>query len=93
VSTTRSEAAAAPIQDVFPEEPISIAALARLHDRGDELSSAELERLTEPFRPFRMWVCFLLRVAVNRGLIPGVAGREMGLRRAARGRPAAISRP
>jgi hypothetical protein len=32
-----------------------------------------------------MWVCYLLRVAAGRkGLIEGVAGREMALRRAAR---------
>jgi hypothetical protein len=36
-------------------------------------------------RPFRMWVCYLLRAAAGRkGLIEGVAGREMSLRRAAR---------
>ena len=69
------------IQDVFPDEPIAIAALAHLHGSGDTLSGARLEALTEPYRPFRMWVCFLLRVAVNRGLIEGVAGREMRLRR------------
>ena len=69
------------IQDVFPDEPISIAALGRLHDLGDRLSPEQLARLSEPYSPFRMWVCFLLRVAVNRGLIEGVAGKEMALRR------------
>ena len=69
------------IQDVFPDEPISIAALGRLHGLGDQLSPEHLSRLTEPHAPFRMWVCFLLRVAVNRGLIEGVAGTEMALRR------------
>lgn len=69
------------IQDVFPDEPISIAALGRLHGLGDQLSPEHLSRLTEPYAPFRMWVCFLLRVAVNRGLIEGVAGTEMALRR------------
>jgi DNA-3-methyladenine glycosylase II len=72
------------IQDVFADEPISIAALGRLHGLGDRLTAEEIERLTEPYRPYRMWVAFLLRVAVNRGLIPGVAGREMALRRASR---------
>lgn len=71
------------IQDLFPDEPISVAALARLHGRGDTLTAAEIGELSEPYRPYRMWVCFLLRVAVNRGLIAGVAGREMTLRRAA----------
>jgi hypothetical protein len=27
-----------------------------------------------------MWVCFLLRVAVNRGLVGGVRGREAAIR-------------
>jgi hypothetical protein len=40
--------------------------------------------LTERSAPFRMWVCFLLRVAAGRGFIPGVAGREMAIRRASR---------
>ena len=69
------------IQDVFPDEPISIAALGRLHGLGDQLSPEHLSCLTEPCAPFRMWVCFLLRVAVDRGLIEGVAGKEMALRR------------
>jgi DNA-3-methyladenine glycosylase II len=69
------------IQDVFPDEPISIAALGRLHGLGDQPNPEQLSRLTEPYSPFRMWVCFLLRVAVNRGLIEGVAGKEMALRR------------
>lgn len=73
------------IQDVFPEEPVAIAALGVLHGVGDRPDAAQLRRLTEPYRPFRMWVCFLLRVAVNRGLIEGVAGREMSLRRQAQG--------
>jgi DNA-3-methyladenine glycosylase II len=64
------------IQDVFPEEPIAIAALGRLHGLGDEPSPAEVERLSDVYRPYRMWVCFLLRVAANRGLIKGVAGRR-----------------
>ena len=61
--------------------PGSIAALGRLHGLGDQLRPEQLSRLTEPYSPFRMWVCFLLRVAVNRGLIEGVAGKEMALRR------------
>ena len=69
------------IQDVFPDEPVALAALGRLHDLGDQPSPAQVAALTEPYSPFRMWVCFLLRVAVGRGLIEGVAGREMGLRR------------
>ena len=73
------------IQDVFPDEPISIAALGRLHEAGDQPSPELVRGLTDPYSPFRMWVCFLLRVAVNRGLIGGVAGNEMNLRRRHRG--------
>jgi DNA-3-methyladenine glycosylase II len=74
------------IQDVFAEEPISIAALGHLHGLGDRPTTGQVAELTEPYRPYRMWVCFLLRVAVNRELLPGVAGREMSLRQAT-GRP------
>ncbi len=61
------------IQDVFPDEPVSIAALGRLHGLGDQPSEEQVRELTDPYSPFRMWICFLLRVAVNRGLIDGVA--------------------
>jgi DNA-3-methyladenine glycosylase II len=74
------------IQDVFPEEPISLAALGHLHGLGDRPGPADVARLTEAYRPFRMWVCFLLRVAANRGLIDGVAGNEGGIRRRFTGR-------
>jgi DNA-3-methyladenine glycosylase II len=69
------------IQDVFPEEPVSIAALGRLHGVGDDLTEEQIRELTDVYSPFRMWVCFLLRVAVGRGLIEGVAGNEMNPRR------------
>jgi DNA-3-methyladenine glycosylase II len=72
------------IADVFPDEPLAIAALGHLHGLGDRPDPAAVRRLTDVHRPFRMWVCFLLRVAAGRGLIPGVAGREGGIRRAAR---------
>ncbi len=73
------------ISDVFPAEPLSIAALGRLHGLGDRPDPAEVARLTAVYAPFRMWVCFLLRVAAGRGIIPGVAGREKAIRRASRG--------
>jgi DNA-3-methyladenine glycosylase II len=73
------------VQDVFPDEPVSIAALGRLHGIGDDPTAAQVRELTHVYAPFRMWVCFLLRVAVNRGLIDGVAGSEMSLRRRHRG--------
>jgi DNA-3-methyladenine glycosylase II len=58
------------IADVFPEEPLAIAALGRLHGLGDRPEPVAVQRLTEVYRPFRMWVCFLLRVAAGRGLRP-----------------------
>ena len=70
------------IQDVFPDEPVAIAALGQLHGVGDQPGGEEVRRLTDVYSPFRMWVCFLLRVAAGRaGLIEGVAGNEMKLRR------------
>jgi DNA-3-methyladenine glycosylase II len=74
------------IQDVFPGEPVAIAALGRLRGAGDDPTPEQVRALTEVYAPFRMWVCFLLRVAVNRGLIEGVAGNEMNLRRRHQGR-------
>jgi len=73
------------IADVFPDEPLSIAALGQLHGLGDRPDPADVARLTAAYAPYRMWVCFLLRVAAGRGIIPGVAGREMAIRRASRG--------
>ena len=73
------------IADVFPDEPLAIAALGQLHGLGDRPGPAEVARLTAAYAPYRMWVCFLLRVAAGRGIIPGVAGREMAIRRASRG--------
>jgi len=73
------------IRDVFPNEPLSIAALGHLHGLGDRPDAARVAELTDLYRPFRMWVAFLLRVAAGRGLVPGVAGREGGIRRGARG--------
>jgi len=68
------------IVDAFPEEPLSIAALGRIHGLGENLDRDTVERLTDPYRPYRMWVCFLLRVAANRDLVPGIRGREMAIR-------------
>jgi DNA-3-methyladenine glycosylase II len=70
------------IQDVFPDEPVAIAALGRLHGIGDQPTLEQIRELTDLYSPFRMWVCFLLRVSAGRaGLIEGVAGNEMNLRR------------
>ncbi len=73
------------IADVFPDEPLSIAALGQLHGLGDQPDSSVVAGLTAQYAPYRMWVCFLLRVAAGRGIIPGLAGREMAIRRAPRG--------
>ena len=70
------------IKDVFPDEPVAIAALGMLHGAGDRPSPDLVRELTGVYSPFRTWVCFLLRVAAGRaGLIEGVAGNEMNLRR------------
>src|SRR5215472_1244403 len=69
------------VVDVFPDEPLSVAALGRLHGHGDRPAPDVLGALAEPLRPYRMWACFLLRVAAGRGIIPGVAGREGTIRR------------
>jgi DNA-3-methyladenine glycosylase II len=72
------------IADVFPDEPLSIAALGQLHGLGDRPDPDVAAGLTDLYAPYRMWVCFLLRVAAGRGIIPGLAGREMAIRRASR---------
>lgn len=73
------------VADVFPDEPVSIAALGRLHGLGDRPAAADIARLTDLYRPWRMWACYLLRVAAGRAdLIPGVRGREMSIRRGGR---------
>lgn len=71
------------IVDEFADEPLSVAALGALHGLGDRPDTETLTRLTDAYRPYRMWVTFLLRVAANRGAIPGLAGRESQIRRAA----------
>jgi len=72
------------VADVFPDEPISIAALGALHGLGDRPSSARVVALTNHYRPFRMWVAFLLRIAAARGTLGNVSGREGAIRSAAR---------
>ena len=79
------------IADEFPDEPLSIAALGALHGLGDHPDQPTVTRYTDLYRPYRMWVSFLLRVATNRGAITGVAGRESEIRDASRGR-ARVSR-
>jgi 3-methyladenine DNA glycosylase/8-oxoguanine DNA glycosylase len=69
------------IVDAFPDEPLSVAALGHLHGQGDRPAPDVLRALAEPLRPYRMWACFVLRVAAGRGLVPGVAGREGAIRR------------
>ncbi|MGI8695531.1 MAG: DNA-3-methyladenine glycosylase family protein [Mycobacteriales bacterium] len=71
------------IRDAFPPEPICIAALGALHGAGDRPDTDTVRAITEPLRPYRMWVCFLLRVAAGKGLLPGISGRESEIRRGA----------
>jgi DNA-3-methyladenine glycosylase II len=71
------------IVDEFPEEPISIAALGVIHGLGEDLDPETVARLTDAYRPYRMWAAVLLRVAANRGVIPGLSGREGAIRKAA----------
>lgn len=80
------------VADVFPEEPLSIAALGKLHQLGDRPTPAQVSSITDGYRPFRMWICFLLRVAAARGSITGVSSRATYLRASfRRGRAAAKS--
>jgi DNA-3-methyladenine glycosylase II len=71
------------VTDVWPVEPLSNAALGALHGLGDEPSAEDIARLTDIYRPWRTWVCVLLRFAAGRGYIPNVAGREGPVRRRA----------
>lgn len=74
------------VTDVWPVEPLSNAALGVLHGLGDEPPAADIQRITELYRPWRTWVCVLLRFAAGRGHIPNMAGREGQIRRNARSR-------
>lgn len=59
------------IRDVFPDEPLALAALARAYELGEAPSADAVRAVTDSFRPFRMWACFLLRVADARGVSVG----------------------
>lgn len=72
------------VVEPFPSEPISLAALGALHGLGDRPAAADVARITEAYRPFGMWVAFLLRVAAARGSLPGIAGRHPSIRRSSR---------
>jgi DNA-3-methyladenine glycosylase II len=74
------------VTDVWPAEPLSNAALGVLHGVGGEPSAADIERITDVYRPWRTWVAVLVRFAAGRGYIPNVAGREGRIRRGARSR-------
>ena len=79
------------VADEFPEEPLSVAALGILHSLGERPDAATVARITDAYRPYRMWAAVLLRVAASRGAIPGLSGREGEVRKAAvkaNGRPA-----
>src|SRR2546430_1512443 len=61
------------IRDVFPGEPLAVAALGQLHGLGDRPSDAAIRELTESHRPFRMWVCLPLRGPARRRPNAGLA--------------------
>jgi DNA-3-methyladenine glycosylase II len=69
------------VADVWPVEPLANAALGALHGLGDQPSAEDIARLTDVYRPWRTWVCVLLRFAAGRGIVQGVAGRESEIRR------------
>jgi len=53
--------------DVLPTaEPRLIEMITRLYDLPDTPTSAELEAIAEPWRPFRTWVSVLIRAAGRR---------------------------
>lgn len=60
------------IADVFPYEPLSVAAAAKVMELDLPLDDEQVQRMAEPWSPWRMWVCVLLRVAINRGVIADV---------------------
>lgn len=70
--------------DHFPNEPISIAALGALHGLGDQPEPEALASIVELYRPYGMWVAFLLRVASARGKLGDIAKRQGAIRRSAR---------
>jgi DNA-3-methyladenine glycosylase II len=74
------------VTDVWPEEPLSNAALGALHGLGEEPSSEDLARITDLYRPWRTWTAVLLRFAAGRGYVPNFAGREGQIRRGPRSR-------
>jgi DNA-3-methyladenine glycosylase II len=57
---------AAGVTDVIPQEPKALHALATLKGLDHIPAGAELESFLDPYRPWRMWACVLLRVAANR---------------------------
>lgn len=67
------------VHDRFPDEPISIAALNDLHG-----SDANLAKRTELYRPFGMFVAFLLRITNRRLPARPVARRAASSSRLAR---------
>ncbi|HEX6487565.1 MAG TPA: DNA-3-methyladenine glycosylase 2 family protein [Candidatus Dormibacteraeota bacterium] len=62
-----SRACSAP--DAFPGEPATLAALAAARGEPEPPSGQELEEITDRWRPYRMWVSVLLRLAAGRGLL------------------------
>lgn len=76
--------------DQFPNEPIAMAALGALHGLGDHPAPEVVASIVERYRPFGMWVAFLLRVAAARGKLGDIARRQGAIRRSARQRRPAL---
>jgi DNA-3-methyladenine glycosylase II len=60
------------IADVFPNEPLAIAAAAKVAGLATPFDYLQVQKMAERWRPWRMWVCVLLRVAISRGVIENV---------------------
>lgn len=65
------------IRDVFPDEPLAIRALADVYDLGPSPTTEAIRAVTDRFRPFRMWACFLLRVSSANGSLTALRGRAL----------------
>ncbi|HVH46356.1 MAG TPA: hypothetical protein VM925_28640 [Labilithrix sp.] len=79
------------ITDVFPDEPLAVAALGSLHGLGDSPTASQLAPILDRYRPFRMWIAFLLRVAVARGILEGSRFASAGTDRPQRNRGRSLS--
>jgi DNA-3-methyladenine glycosylase II len=52
--------------DAFPDEGITRAGIRRFYGLGAEPSDAEVERITDAWRPYRMWCSVLIHACERR---------------------------